>query len=62
MKYKKELFIVVNTLAIILLGISVFSNSETDKITYLIYGATLGMWIATILINIITAIYSKEQR
>ena len=61
MTYKK-IYIVVNTLAIILLGISVFSNSETSKITYLIYGATVGMWIATILIHIITSIYSKEQR
>lgn len=65
MKYKKELFIVTNTfntLAIILLGISVFSNSETSKITYLIYGATVGMWIATILIIVITAIYNEEQK
>ncbi|MCT4404768.1 hypothetical protein EFT43_07640 [Leuconostoc falkenbergense] len=59
MNYKK-IYIVVNTLAIILLGISVFSNSETSKITYLIYGATIGMWVATILIHIITAIYNKE--
>ncbi|WP_188353937.1 hypothetical protein [Leuconostoc falkenbergense] len=51
MNYKKELFIVANSLVIILLGISVFSNSETSKILYLIYGATLGAWIATLLIN-----------
>lgn len=65
MKYKKELFIVTNmfnTLAIILLGISVFSNIETSRITYLIYGATLGMWVATLLIIVITAIYNKEQK
>ncbi|TOZ06280.1 hypothetical protein [Leuconostoc pseudomesenteroides] len=65
MKYKKELFIVANTfstMAIIQLGISVFSNIKTSEITYLMYGATLGMWIATILIIIITAIYNKEQK
>ncbi|MCT4388672.1 hypothetical protein EFN46_10750 [Leuconostoc pseudomesenteroides] len=62
MKYKKELFIVTNSLAIILLGISVFSNSETSKIVYLIYGATIGMWVATLLIIFITTIYNKEQK
>ena len=65
MKYKKELFIVANTfstMAIIQLGISVFSNIKTREITYLLYGATLGMWIATLLIIVITAIYNKEQK
>ncbi len=65
MNYKKELFIVLNTfntMAIILSGISVFSNIKTSEITYLIYGATVGMWIATVLIIVITAIYNKEQK
>lgn len=65
MKHKKELSMILNifnALAIVMAGISVFSNSETNKLTYFIYGATVGLWIATILVAIITAVYNKEQK